>query len=149
MSVWVTSLNAVAQLCSLQHIALSADTILTVQAYLVSGTDIHRYVISGVDPGEDPDYLRDNKRCHTHEVLLVRYMGADRTCLLTLRGPLKPLNRLFYNGCVEWLSTASSFLSRASALLPLFSPWSHEHFLLFPKTGFQRRRNCFPSTTKV
>lgn len=100
VSVWVPTLDAVAKLCSLQHIALTADTILQVQAYLVSGTDIRRYVVAGVDPGENPDYIRDNIKCDTHQVLLVRYMGSGRTCLVTLRGPLDPPNRLFYNGCV-------------------------------------------------
>lgn len=98
ISVWVPSLEAVQRLCSLHRIPLAAEKQLPVQVYLLSGSDIRRYVVSGVDPGEDPEVLRASLRCATHQVLFARYMGSGRTCLVTLRGPLEPPERLLYNG---------------------------------------------------
>lgn len=38
----------------MDHITLTAERKLPIQAYRLSETDIRRYVISGVDPGENP-----------------------------------------------------------------------------------------------
>lgn len=100
ISVWVASLEAVHKLYGLTHIPVSSGVHLPVQAYLLGGTDVRRYVVSGVDAGEPSDVLRDTIRCETHRVLLARYLGNRRTCLVTVLGPPEPPVRFIYNGCI-------------------------------------------------
>lgn len=100
ISVWVASLEAVHKLYSLTRIPVSQGVYLPVQAYLLGGTHVRRYVVSGVDAGETSDVLRDTIRCETHQVLLARYLGNRRTCLVTVLGPPEPPVRFIYNGCI-------------------------------------------------
>ncbi|KAH7961340.1 hypothetical protein HPB52_008027 [Rhipicephalus sanguineus] len=57
VSVWVRSLQDVDRLRTLQAVATSEETTVPVQAYLTSGTDLRRYVVTGVDMGESPEEL--------------------------------------------------------------------------------------------
>lgn len=100
ISVWVPSLDLATKLQTLTSIQVSQSDCIRVQAYLAAGTDLRRYVVSGVDPGEAPEQLRQELSCSTHEVVAVRYMGRGRTCLVTLRGPPSPPDRIVYYGCI-------------------------------------------------
>lgn len=100
ISVWVPSLDLATKLQTLTNIQVSPADSVQVQAYLAAGTDLKRYVISGVDYGETPEQLRQELFCSTHEVVAVRYMGTSRTCLVTLRGPPSPPDRIVYYGCI-------------------------------------------------
>lgn len=100
ISVWVPSLDLATKLQTLNNIQVSQTDSVQVQAYLAAGTDLKRYVISGVDYGETPEQLRQELSCSTHEVVAVRYMGTSRTCLVTLRGPPSPPDRIVYYGCI-------------------------------------------------
>ncbi|KAH7975015.1 hypothetical protein HPB49_022792 [Dermacentor silvarum] len=71
-----------------------------VQAYLASGTDLRRYVVNGVDHGEEPEKLLQELSCPTNKVVTARYLGSSRTCLITLQGPNSPPERILYYGCV-------------------------------------------------
>lgn len=100
ISVWVHSMEDVSLLQSLQTIEVSKDLTVPVQAYLSSGTDLRRYVVSGVDAGEDPATLLQDLKCPTHRVVAARYLGKGRSCLVTLSGPSDPPPRMYYYGCV-------------------------------------------------
>ncbi|KAH7976019.1 hypothetical protein HPB52_008223 [Rhipicephalus sanguineus] len=100
ISVWVRSLADVDRLTELRTLPATADSTVQVQAYLSSGSDLRRYVVSGVDPGESRESLVDALTCSTHEVVTARYMGRGRTCLVTLQGPRMPPSRITYYGCI-------------------------------------------------
>ncbi|KAH7967577.1 hypothetical protein HPB52_000140 [Rhipicephalus sanguineus] len=84
----------------LRTLPATADSTVQVQAYLSSGSDLRRYVVSGVDPGESRESLVDALTCSTHKVVTARYMGRGRTCLVTLQGPRMPPSRITYYGCI-------------------------------------------------
>ncbi|KAH6921146.1 hypothetical protein HPB50_027866 [Hyalomma asiaticum] len=100
ISLWVHSLELVEKLKTLREIRTSQDDVLPVQAYLASGTDLRRYVVYGVDYNEEPENLQQELSCPTHKVIAARYLGRGRICLVTLRGPASPPDRLLYYGCV-------------------------------------------------
>ncbi|KAH9384774.1 hypothetical protein HPB48_026787 [Haemaphysalis longicornis] len=101
ISVWVHSMEDVSLLQSLQTIEVSKDLTVPVQAYLYSGTDLRRYVVSSVDAGEDPATLLQDLKCSTHRVVAARYLGKEgRSCLVTLSGPSDSPPRMYYYGCV-------------------------------------------------
>ncbi|KAH8035003.1 hypothetical protein HPB51_003844 [Rhipicephalus microplus] len=100
VSVWVRSLADVDRLTHLQTLPVTADCTVQVQAYLSSGSDLRRYVVSGVDPGESPEGLITALTCSTHKIVTARYMGRGRTCLVTLQGPRTPPSRITYYGCI-------------------------------------------------
>lgn len=100
ISVWVRSLADVDRLTELRTLPATADSTVQVQAYLSSGSDLRRYVVSGVDPGESRESLVDALTCSTHKVVTARYMGRGRTCLVTLQGPRMPPSRITYYGCI-------------------------------------------------
>lgn len=60
------------------------DTALPVEAYLISRTDLRRYVVTRVDPGETPEGLLESLTCSSHQVTSTRYIGSAYTCLVTL-----------------------------------------------------------------
>ncbi|KAH9366705.1 hypothetical protein HPB48_010390 [Haemaphysalis longicornis] len=100
ISVWVPTLEATAKLQTLQSIPVTETFTLPVQAYLTSGTDLKRYVVSGVDVGQDQATLSADLTCPTHKVVSARYLGRSRTCLVTLSGPSEPPSCLYYFGCI-------------------------------------------------
>ncbi|KAH7932253.1 hypothetical protein HPB51_029394 [Rhipicephalus microplus] len=100
VSVWVRSLEDVDRLTQLRTLPVTAECTVQVQAYLSSGSDLRRYVVSGVDPGESEEGLVAALTCSTHKIVTARYMGRGRTCLVTLQGPQTPPRRITYYGCI-------------------------------------------------
>ncbi|KAH9362046.1 hypothetical protein HPB48_014985 [Haemaphysalis longicornis] len=100
ISVWVHSMEDVSLLQSLQTIEVSKDLTVPVQAYLSSGTDLRRYVVSGVDAGEDPATLLQDLKFSTHRVVAARHLGKGRSCLVTLSGASDSPPRMYYYGCI-------------------------------------------------
>ncbi|KAH7969586.1 hypothetical protein HPB52_019834 [Rhipicephalus sanguineus] len=88
------------RLTELRTLPATADSTVQVRAYLSSGSDLRRYVVSGVDPGESRESLVDALTCSTHKVVTARYMGRGRTFLVTLQGPRMPPSRFTYYGCI-------------------------------------------------
>ncbi|KAH7955649.1 hypothetical protein HPB52_002423 [Rhipicephalus sanguineus] len=84
----------------LRTLPATAGSTVQVQAYLSSGSDLRRYVVSGVDPGESRESLVDALTCSTHKVVTDRYMGRGCTCLVALQGPRMPPSRITYYGCI-------------------------------------------------
>ncbi|KAH7977601.1 hypothetical protein HPB49_002948 [Dermacentor silvarum] len=84
----------------LQQIQVSEECVLPAQAYLASGTYLRRYVVNGVGHGEEPEKLLQELSCPTHKVVAVRYLGSDRTCLITLQDANFSPKRILYYGCV-------------------------------------------------
>ncbi|KAH6940305.1 hypothetical protein HPB50_026632 [Hyalomma asiaticum] len=68
VSVWVRSLQDVDRLRTLQAVATAEDKTVPVQAYLTPGTDLRRYVVTGVDMGESPEELVKCITCASHQV---------------------------------------------------------------------------------
>lgn len=99
-SVTVPSPDAVQQLSSLHRFLLAAEKKLSVNEYLLYGSYIRRYLVSGVYLEEDPEVQRASLRCATQQVLLARYIDSGLRCLVTLRGLLEPPERCLYNRCV-------------------------------------------------
>lgn len=117
ISVWVRSLADVDRLCGLKEIPLPAGTAVGVQAYLISGSDLRRYVVFGVDPDESPETLAATLTCTSHKILQARYMGRGRTCLVTLQGPVSAPARITY----WWYPAIPPVQVRRGLLLPVFS----------------------------
>ncbi|KAH7970600.1 hypothetical protein HPB49_011775 [Dermacentor silvarum] len=100
VTVWVPAMALVYRLEELQQIQVSEECSLPVQAYLISGTDLRRYVVNGVDHDEEPEKLLQERSCPTYKVVASRYLGSGRTCLITLQSPSTPTDRILYYGCV-------------------------------------------------
>ncbi|KAH9364757.1 hypothetical protein HPB48_019432 [Haemaphysalis longicornis] len=100
ISVWVPTLEATAKLQTLQSIRSQKHLPSQSEAYLTSGTDLKRYVVSGVDVGQDQATLSADLTCPTHKAGSPRYLGRSRTYLVTLGGPSEPPSCLYYFGCI-------------------------------------------------
>lgn len=100
ISVWVPTLEATEKVQTLQPIPVAVTFVFPVQAYLTSGTDLKRYVVSGVNVGQDQAILRACLTCPTPKVVSARYLGRSRTCLVTSSGPSEPPFCLCYYGCI-------------------------------------------------
>ncbi|KAH6939373.1 hypothetical protein HPB50_017733 [Hyalomma asiaticum] len=100
ISVWVSTMALVEKVKELQQIRITEEYVLLVQAYLASGTGLHRYVINSANPDEAPEMFLQELYGPTHKVVTARYMGQGHTCLITLQGPQSSPERILYYGCV-------------------------------------------------
>lgn len=98
MTAWLHSLYDVDRLRALKTVPVSETSAVTVQAYLTSGSDLRRYVVSGVDPGIPLNNLAASLEYSTHKVEEACYMGPGRTCFVTLQDPLPAPTRITHFG---------------------------------------------------
>ncbi|CAN7978895.1 unnamed protein product [Ixodes persulcatus] len=107
----------------MQEVPTLKDIAVPVQGYLISGKDLRRKVVNGMHPGETPEGLLESLTCSSHQMISARYMGSERTCLVTLQVPPSPPDRITYYGCILSSRPYCPAVIQVLQLLP-FGPYA-------------------------
>ncbi|KAG0412519.1 hypothetical protein HPB47_010317 [Ixodes persulcatus] len=98
ITLHVATLEDAVRMCQLSALPLSEKEQLPRQAYLASGPDITRCVVSRLHPEDPSENILSDLHCSSHKVIAARRLGKRDSYLLMLQGPEDIPDIVYYCG---------------------------------------------------